>query len=141
MIRKSLGFVATIAVAIVAGYQLAWNKNQILDLVANLGGIWGLLAGVAGIAGIVLVVFWPSRWDERTRQGVTLAVIFVLLFGGGEFIRGAFEEAPWATLGAALGVILGTVLVTALLWAVTTLDSMPGFIQRLYLRLRPNNEQ
>ena len=128
MLRRSLGFVLTVIVVLVAGYQLAWHR----DVIDELGGLSGLFGAVGLVAFGLLAVFWRDAWGTAGRRWVTAGALVSFLFGG-EFVRKALEEAPFVTLTW----IVGIALVLGVLYFLAVVDTTPAWVNRLRARLAP----
>lgn len=119
--RRVFGFILALIVLPFVGYAIAWNQPFIEELIASSGGIGWFFGAIAVIVIVFLVVFWPRKWPNKLRGVLTAVALLAAFIFGGEPVRAAFAQAPWATIAWFLGA-LATVYV---LYGLLVPDKFP----------------
>ena len=115
-IVRSLGWILTVITTTSFTYWVAFNL-PIDNILAQLGNGWTFLVIALVIAGIVLLIVWPSRWNDTLRWALLAALIVVAFIFGGGPIGELVKSAPWAALGV--------VAVLAILYVLTVHGGLP----------------
>lgn len=126
MVRRTLGFIATVILMTTAGYQLAWHKDLRDKFFDHPWQSFGLLVLVL----VAIAVFIHATFSPH--HGSALIGAFL---GGTAVVWGShlFDGIKWTTLGfftlAAVGVVV--------LGCITVLDRVPGLPQVTITRNNP----
>lgn len=110
---RTISWIATIVVTALVTSWINWNM-PLSDLVAEASNLWSVVALVIGFGVLLLIVFWPKRWNTTLQRALIVALIIIALVYGGGPIMDQVKTAPWTSLLVVIAGIVAVVVLYAL---------------------------